>query len=200
MPTMACKVVLPWGRFLWRRCTKGEKEKLQVSLCRPPSFLCYRPPNTVACPRYHCPSYCRCLQCRYPRSKSLPTSVSMQNYTLSGYRSCSLFFWLLISWPAPVAVDNDIPCGHKHIPALRAQSMPPVDITSLQSQSAEGCRAPMLKKKAIGRPQTTRRPAGEQRARRAAWNGTLGETPNRCSRCYREGHDVLRSRALPAGL
>ena len=117
------------------------REKLQVSLLLPPS------------------EYCRCLQCQYPRSKSLPTLVLCR--TIIGLLHAIRILLLFSFSGCCYAVDllaRTCSCGHapKYIPynlavltlrALYAQSMPPVDITSLQSRSAEDCRAPMLKKK-----------------------------------------------------
>ena len=79
--------------------------------------------------------------------------------------------------------------------------MPPVGIATLALHENEPCHAPLFKK-ARGRPQTARLTAGEQRARLAAYNEALENIPDRvqcCSRC-REGHNVTRCPAPPAGL
>ena len=86
--------------------------------------------------------------------------------------------------------------------AAYAEPMLPVEVEGLEPQGDNDCRAPLFKK-ARGRPQTARLTAGEQRAREAAWNGALQNIPDRvqhCSRCGREGHNVLRCPAIPAGL
>ena len=79
-----------------------------------------------------------------------------------------------------------------------------VEVEGLEPQGHRDCRA-ALYKKARGRPQTAhaRLTAGEQKARAAAWNGALQIISDRvqhCSRCGREGHNVLRYPAIPAGL
>ena len=86
--------------------------------------------------------------------------------------------------------------------AAYAEPMLPVEVEGLEPQGDNDCRAPLFKK-ARGWPQTARLIAGEQRAREAAWNGALQNIPDRvqhCSRCGREGHNVLHCPAIPAGL
>ena len=86
--------------------------------------------------------------------------------------------------------------------ATYAEPMPPVEVEGLEPQGDNDCRAPLFKK-ARGRPQAACLTAGEQRARQAAWNGALQNIPDRaqhCSRCGREGHNVLRCPVILAGL
>ena len=86
--------------------------------------------------------------------------------------------------------------------ATCAEPMLPVDVDGLEPQGESDCRAPLFKE-ARGRPQTARLTAGEQRAWEAAWNGALLNITDwvlHCSRRGREGHNVLRCPAIPAGL
>ena len=80
--------------------------------------------------------------------------------------------------------------------------MPLAGIAGFQLRNDMLCRAPLYKK-ARDRPQVARLNAGEQRARVIAFNGALQNIPDRlqrCSRCHREGHSILRCRARPADL
>ena len=88
--------------------------------------------------------------------------------------------------------------------AICAGPMRPVEVEGLEPQGDNDCRlgAPLLKK-ARGRPQTACLTLSKQGAGQNAWKGALQNIPDRvqhCSRCGREGHNVLHCPAIPAGL